>query len=116
MGLPCLSSRARASARVEGPAFPSHPLSSKSSANLRAARIGPTVCELDGPTPILKISKMLVFKRVLWRPHYTPAPPQNSSPPGHLTALPAHNPSQNRVVYWTLAETQSNRTFGQAFR
>ena len=27
--------------------------------------MGPTVCELDGPIPILKISKMLVFKRFL---------------------------------------------------
>ena len=25
-----------------------------------AARIGPTVCELDGPMPILKRSKMLI--------------------------------------------------------
>src|SRR3974377_56825 len=45
---------------------PSHPRSCKSCANRRAARIGPTVCELDGPTPILKISKMLVFKPTLY--------------------------------------------------
>jgi hypothetical protein len=33
-------------------------LSSRSrSAKRRAARIGPTVCELDGPMPILKMSK-----------------------------------------------------------
>ena len=38
-----------------------HPRSCRSSPNRRAARIGPTVCELDGPIPILKISKMLVF-------------------------------------------------------
>src|ERR1035438_3263822 len=30
-------------------------------ANNRAARMGPTVCELDGPIPILNNSKMLVF-------------------------------------------------------
>src|SRR6476646_1884138 len=29
-------------------------------ANIRAARIGPTVCELDGPMPILKRSKTLI--------------------------------------------------------
>jgi hypothetical protein len=29
----------------------------------RAARIGPTVWELEGPMPILKRSKMLVFMR-----------------------------------------------------
>ena len=45
---------------------PSHPRSCRSSANRRAARIGPTVCELDGPTPILKISKMLVLKPTLY--------------------------------------------------
>jgi hypothetical protein len=27
-----------------------------------AARIGPTVCELDGPIPILKRSKVLIAK------------------------------------------------------
>ena len=31
------------------------------SANAPAARIGPTVCELDGPMPILKMSKTLIM-------------------------------------------------------
>src|SRR5579872_3919196 len=34
----------------------SSPSASSRSANRRAARIGPTVCELDGPIPILKMS------------------------------------------------------------
>src|SRR5262249_20589051 len=34
-------------------------------ANSRAARIGPTVCELDGPMPILKRSKTLTATRHL---------------------------------------------------
>ena len=33
-------------------------------ANRRAARIGPTVCELEGPIPILKRSKALMGIRL----------------------------------------------------
>ena len=33
------------------------PSASRPEANISAARIGPTVCELDGPMPILKRSK-----------------------------------------------------------
>ena len=40
------------------------PWCSSRSANWRAARIGPTVCELDGPMPILNRSKALTAKRV----------------------------------------------------
>src|SRR5579859_2486204 len=35
------------------------PFASRSSRNWRAARMGPTVWELEGPTPILKMSKTL---------------------------------------------------------
>ena len=35
--------------------------SARRSANRFAARIGPTVCELEGPIPILKMSKTLMF-------------------------------------------------------
>ena len=35
------------------------PFCSRSSRNWRAARMGPTVWELEGPTPILKMSKTL---------------------------------------------------------
>ena len=38
----------------------SSPLSRKPNANSRAAFIGPTVCELDGPMPILNRSKTLM--------------------------------------------------------
>ena len=41
----------------------SWPSASSRSANRRAARIGPTVCELDGPMPILKMSKTEMCKR-----------------------------------------------------
>ena len=37
------------------------PLDSSRRTKRRAARIGPTVCELEGPMPILKSSKRLVF-------------------------------------------------------
>src|SRR5574340_982069 len=37
----------------------STPPSCSPSAKVRAARIGPTVCELDGPMPILKMSSAL---------------------------------------------------------
>src|ERR1700753_274264 len=42
----------------------SEPSLRKRAVNWRAARIGPTVWELEGPMPILKRSKMLVF---IWR-------------------------------------------------
>ena len=42
------------------PCCASWPSASSRSANRRAARIGPTVCELDGPMPILKMSKTLM--------------------------------------------------------
>jgi len=38
---------------------PSRPSRLRLKANSRAARIGPMVCELDGPIPTLKISKTL---------------------------------------------------------
>jgi hypothetical protein len=40
-------------------ARPSSPSSTSDWAKRWAARIGPTVCELDGPMPMLKRSKML---------------------------------------------------------
>jgi hypothetical protein len=36
------------------------PSSASEAANMPAARIGPTVCELDGPMPTLKRSKALI--------------------------------------------------------
>jgi len=42
-------------------------------AKSRAARMGPTVCELEGPMPILKISKMLVFTEPVLQKHITNA-------------------------------------------
>jgi hypothetical protein len=36
------------------------PSAASEPANMPAARIGPTVCELDGPMPILKRSKALI--------------------------------------------------------
>src|SRR4051794_25637586 len=39
--------------------FSNNPESRRRTANWRAARIGPTVCELDGPMPILNRSKTL---------------------------------------------------------
>src|SRR4029079_15665539 len=39
----------------------------RASANMRAARIGPTVCELDGPIPILKRSKTLIAMPRIFR-------------------------------------------------
>ncbi len=36
------------------------PTAASEAANMPAARIGPTVCELDGPMPILKSSKALI--------------------------------------------------------
>ena len=41
------------------------PLASSDRAKRSAARIGPTVCEEDGPMPILKSSKRLVFTRLI---------------------------------------------------
>jgi hypothetical protein len=38
------------------------PWDTNSLANSAAALVGPTVCELNGPMPILKISQTLVFK------------------------------------------------------
>ena len=38
----------------------SSPSSARPWANVRAARIGPTVCDDDGPMPIEKSSKMLI--------------------------------------------------------
>ena len=38
----------------------STPSSASEAANMPAARIGPTVCELDGPMPTLKRSKALM--------------------------------------------------------
>jgi hypothetical protein len=38
-------------------------LLSRKSAKRRAARIGPTQCELDGPMPIVNSSKMLIVMR-----------------------------------------------------
>src|SRR5262245_27500069 len=43
--------------------FSSRPRRTRSSANVQAAFIGPMVWELDGPTPILKISRTLRFMR-----------------------------------------------------
>ena len=40
-----------------------------------AARIGPTVCELDGPIPILKMSNTLIIAANL-RPHLRIATPK----------------------------------------
>ena len=37
-----------------------HPMASRSATKFAAARIGPTVCELDGPMPTLKSSKTLM--------------------------------------------------------
>jgi hypothetical protein len=36
------------------------PSAASEAANMPAARIGPTVCELDGPMPTLKSSKALI--------------------------------------------------------
>ena len=41
------------------------PAAASERANISAARIGPTVCELDGPMPILKMSKTLRNMRAL---------------------------------------------------
>jgi hypothetical protein len=37
------------------------PVAARFSVNNLAARIGPTVCELDGPMPILNMSKALII-------------------------------------------------------
>src|ERR1051325_9489096 len=66
----------------------SSPSASRRSANRRAARIGPTVCELDGPIPILKMSNTeicTVYKayRVLDGPaRARPAGSQSEQDPG----------------------------------
>ena len=46
---------------------PSSPSAASPSAKVRAARIGPTVCEVDGPMPIEKRSKTLIATRVIMR-------------------------------------------------
>jgi hypothetical protein len=38
----------------------SNPSSASPATNVRAARIGPTVCELDGPMPMLNKSNTLM--------------------------------------------------------
>src|SRR3954470_20572073 len=48
----------------------SWPSVSSRSANRFAARIGPTVCELDGPMPILKMSKTLMCTDLQHTPHH----------------------------------------------
>lgn len=79
--------------------------------NVRAARIGPTVCELDGPMPTLKRSKTLIMDALP-----SPSPPscglrpdggrdlagtrgvdaQPASLPAQLTPRPAVRPPRRR--------------------
>ena len=53
---------------------PSSPASRSPIANRHAARIGPMVCELEGPTPILYRSKRLVVTGVIVVPGTPPRP------------------------------------------
>ncbi len=49
-------------------ALGSSPRASNNRTKLRAAFIGPMVCELEGPMPILKMSKTLKLMRGILRP------------------------------------------------
>ena len=57
---PVAPSDPNSSARIPATS-PSRPPPARDSANIPAARIGPTVCELDGPMPILNKSKTLIM-------------------------------------------------------
>ena len=65
---PVAPSEPNSDTRIRAVEF-SRPDSVSSPANRRAARIGPTVCELDGPTPMVKRSSAV---RMLTMPTYLP--------------------------------------------